>query len=200
MGNTEQGMPGHAMGNTERGMPRRRLDYIYTIIAVLFLALSFFLIGAFGWVIVHEKALPVRPVWCLSFAVLAAGLGVLLLHSVRLAGKEVVPPEVKPFLLKSSDPVGDYVRLCRLIGGTAFFGKLGFTGMPLATILMTLVLCLLSIGSYLLNRYTQTGQTEMIPKEVATGFFELAKLTLGAFIGSFVTKGRASEEAPPANT
>jgi len=130
------------------------------------------------------------------FTLVAAGLGGLLLHSVRLAGKEVVPKEVKALLEKPQSSVDDYVKLSGLIGGTAFFRKLEFTGMRLATILMTFVLCLLSIGSYLLNGYGRTGQTEMIPKEVATGFFDLAKLTLGAFIGSFVTKGRAPEEAP----
>jgi hypothetical protein len=189
------------MGNAERGMTGGRADYIIQTIAVLFFTLTLFLIGAFGWVTAQAKPLLVSPWWYLLFIVLAAGLGGSLMRSVRLAGKEVIPKEVRAILEEaiknSKSPIDAYVKLSGLIGATAVFRKLEFTGMPLATILMTIVLCLLSIGSYLLNGYGQTGQPEMIPKEVATGFFDLAKLTLGAFIGSFVTKGRASEEAPP---
>jgi hypothetical protein len=66
------------------------------------------------------------------------------------------------------DAVTQYIRLTSLSGFTGAFTKLGLTGLPLATIGLTLFFSMLAI------RYP--------------AFMDLAKLTLGAFIGSFVQK------------
>ncbi len=69
-----------------------------------------------------------------------------------------------------------YVRLSSLGGPTGTATKLGLTGLPLATIGLTLFFALVAL-------YEPT-------------FLDLAKLTLGAFIGSFVQRsGEALERA-----
>jgi hypothetical protein len=66
-----------------------------------------------------------------------------------------------------------YIELSSLRGFTGTFTKLGISGLPLATIFLTIVFALMaaSVGG-------STGGT----------FLDLAKLTLGAFIGSFVQR------------
>src|SRR3954469_10644826 len=66
------------------------------------------------------------------------------------------------------EAVTQYIRLTSLTGFTGTFTKLGLTGLPLATIALTIFFSLVSIGY--------------------PDFMDLAKLTLGAFIGSFVQK------------
>jgi hypothetical protein len=82
-----------------------------------------------------------------------------------------------------AESIDQYVRLSSLSGFTGFFTKLGLTGLPLTTVALTLffaMLALLPIGD-----------------ESQKSFFDLTKLTLGAFIGSFVQRQveqrRASE-------
>jgi hypothetical protein len=126
---------------------------------------------------------------------LAALIGFGLIRAGRLQGPTasilVIPPQdekyLGPWLQRSPDPIGDYTRLAGLVGGTGLFRKLEFSGMPLATISMTLVLCLLSLIT------STVGEFVKVPDQLAMGFFDLAKLTLGAFIGSFVTKTSSRE-------
>lgn len=75
----------------------------------------------------------------------------------------------------NEDAITQYIRLTSLTGFTGTFTKLGIQGLPLATIGMTLFFSFLFFFK---------------PE-----FIELAKLTLGAFIGSFVQKqvGAASQ-------
>jgi hypothetical protein len=54
------------------------------------------------------------------------------------------------------------------------FTKLGITGLPLTTVLLTLIFSLISLMP--------------IPTQRGDNFLDLAKLTLGAFIGSFVQR------------
>jgi hypothetical protein len=68
-----------------------------------------------------------------------------------------------------AESIDQYVRLSSLSGFTGTWTKLGLTGLPLATIALTLIFSLLAIVS---NQ----------------SFMDLAKLTLGAFIGSFVQR------------
>ena len=69
-----------------------------------------------------------------------------------------------------------YVRLASLGGPTGTATKLGLTGLPLATIGLTVFFTLMSLYESV--------------------FLDLAKLTLGAFIGSFVQRsGEAIERA-----
>jgi hypothetical protein len=73
-----------------------------------------------------------------------------------------------------AESIDQYVRLSSLSGFTGTFTKLGLTGLPLTTVALTLffaMFALLPIGD-----------------EGQKSFFDLTKLTLGAFIGSFVQR------------
>jgi hypothetical protein len=108
----------------------------------------------------------------------AAVLGVRLLRLVGLARNQqpnrvinqaewdAICENVKA---GNEDSVSQYIRLTSLTGFTGTFTKLGLTGLPLATIALTLFFSLLALWR-------------------AETFLDLAKLTLGAFVGSFVQK------------
>lgn len=82
-----------------------------------------------------------------------------------------------------AESIDQYVRLSSLSGFTGTFTKLGLTGLPLATIALTLIFAMLALLP--------------LGPETRANFFDLTKLTLGAFIGSFVQRQveqrRASE-------
>ncbi len=110
-------------------------------------------------------------------ALLAASLGKKLLTAVRLTEAHTFPPEDYPLISKAvmegnAGPIDQYVRLRSLSGISGNFTKMGLTGLPLTTVSLTLIFALLAI----------------MPIERAKDFLELAKLTLGAFIGSFVQR------------
>jgi len=111
-----------------------------------------------------------------GIGVFGSVLGISLLRAVGLASIEpnrvingwewdTVKDSVKD---GKEDPISQYIRLTSLTGFTGTFTKLGLTALPLATIALTLFFSVLAI-SY-------------------PPFMDLAKLTLGAFIGSFVQK------------
>lgn len=81
-----------------------------------------------------------------------------------------------------TESIDMYVRLSALSGLTGTFTKLGLTGLPLATIALTLVFALLALLP--------------IGAEGQKSFFDLTKLTLGAFIGSFVQRQVEQRRAP----
>ena len=86
----------------------------------------------------------------------------------------VIPPQDKELLVPlitagNSDGIDQYVRLSSLSGFTGTFTQLGLTGLPLATIFMTLFFTCLTMYD-------------------AKTFLDLTKLTLGAFLGSFVQR------------
>ena len=88
--------------------------------------------------------------------------------------KEIIPNQDYELLAPlvrdgKTDAIDQYVRLSSLSGFTGTFTKLDLTGLPLATIALTLIFSMLA-----LFRMDQ--------------FLDLAKLTLGAFIGSFVQR------------
>ena len=118
-----------------------------------------------------------------GIAVFTALLGVRL---VRAAGLTATPPNavINPDEWRmlcdqvkegKEEAVTQYIRLTSLTGFTGVFTKLGLQGLPLATIGMTMFFSLL---------YFQDKE-----------FLDLAKLTLGAFIGSFVQKQVAASQA-----
>jgi hypothetical protein len=89
---------------------------------------------------------------------------------------EVIPRQdyelLRELLLNDKERgIDQYVRLSSLTGLTGVFTKIGLTGLPLATISITSFFTLLSFFSM------QGSQ-----------LFDLARLTLGAFIGSYVQK------------
>lgn len=112
-----------------------------------------------------------------AIGVFGALLGVRLLRSVgatkaiqpsRVVNKEEWDAICEKVREGNEEVITQYIRLTSLGGVTGAFTKLGLTGLPLATIGLTLFFSVLSI-------WYDT-------------FMDLAKLTLGAFIGSFVQK------------
>jgi hypothetical protein len=86
----------------------------------------------------------------------------------------VIPPQdydlLAPLVTEGkTESIDQYVRLSSLAKFTGTFTQLGLTGLPLATIALTLFFSFLAL----------------IQPE---NFLDLAKLTLGAFIGSFVQR------------
>ncbi len=77
------------------------------------------------------------------------------------------------------DPIDVFVKFKSLSGITGFFTKINITGLPLATILLTLIFCLLGVFS---------------PDSEASRFFDFTNLTLGAFLGSYVQRTQDTEE------
>jgi hypothetical protein len=119
-----------------------------------------------------------------GIAVFSALLGVRL---VRVAGltaaapNPVINPQEWAMLCDQvkggkEEAVTQYIRLTSLTGFTGVFTKLGLQGLPLATIGLTMFFSIL---------YFQDD-----------AFLDLAKLTLGAFIGSFVQKQVTASQAP----
>jgi len=123
------------------------------------------------------------PVWVLRYfgdelfaligAILLAFVGFRLLGIAGKITPRVIPDEDRALLeplvgTANADAITQYVRLSSLRGFTGNFQHIGFTGLPLATVALTLVFAALSFAK---------------PE-----FLEFAKLTLGAFIGSFVQR------------
>jgi hypothetical protein len=120
-------------------------------------------------------------------ALVSAVIGYMLFRTAGAASKEVIPWNDRKLLSSmltagNSGGIDEYVRLSSLSGTTGFFTKIGLTGLPLATIGLTLIFALLSIGGN-------------------DNFGELAKLTLGAFLGSYVQRqvGQAPELQRPSS-
>ena len=83
-----------------------------------------------------------------------------------------------------TESIDQYVRLCSLSGFTGTFTKLGLTGLPLTTVALTLIFA----GLALLPTDPESQKS----------FFDLTKLTLGAFIGSFVQRQVEQRRTPGA--
>jgi hypothetical protein len=108
---------------------------------------------------------------------LFSGFGYMVLRTVSSARRQVIPPQDRQLLtqlIQGDPPTGldAYVRLSALSGITGFFHKIGVSGLPLATISLTLVFALLAISGL----------------GPAGAFADLANLALGAFLGSYVQR------------
>ena len=103
---------------------------------------------------------------------------------IRREDRELIGPlisEPKP------EAIDQYIRLAALSGVSGIFTRLGFTGLPLATVVLTLFfyICALVMPA---------------DSEIGKGAYELTQLTLGAFIGSFVQRNvdtQRRQDAPP---
>ncbi|HEV7317299.1 MAG TPA: hypothetical protein VGO04_01645 [Ensifer sp.] len=122
------------------------------------------------------------PAICVISAAICSMLGIRLLRSSGAVAAHVIAPQDYALLgpaiaAGNSDAIGQFIRLSSLSGATGTFTKVGLTGLPLATIVLTLILAVLGLFN--------------------DQFFDLAKLTLGAFLGSFVQR-QAEATAPKA--
>lgn len=127
------------------------------------------------------------PIVLFLAAIFSAFVAFMLLRAAGAASKEVIARQdyelISKMLIDQNEKGMDqYIRLSSLTGITGIFTKVGLTGLPLATISLTMFFTFLSIWG--------------------NQFFDLAKLTLGAFIGSYVQKqvSVAKEEKPSAKT
>jgi hypothetical protein len=116
------------------------------------------------------------PLLLFLSAGVCAFVGIRLLKSAGAVATQVIPPQDYELLSTSirdgnDKAIGEYIRLSSLSGTTGTFTKIGLTGLPLATIFLTVLLAVLGI---------------FVPK-----LLDLAQLTLGAFIGSYVQKKRS---------
>ncbi len=124
------------------------------------------------------------PVLVILSGFVCGFVGIKLLRSAGAVSQPVIPPwerdVLAPAILAGNDSaIGEYIRLSSLSGITGTFTKLGLTGLPLATILLTILLSVLGMF------YTK--------------FFDLAQLTLGAFLGSYVQKKSGELTTLPKN-
>ena len=120
----------------------------------------------------------VMSVFLAPFMILLSGaicsyVGIRLLKAAGIVTKRVIPVEDYHLLSSAIEKgnekaISEYIRLSSLSSVTGTFTRMGLTGLPLATILLTIFLSLLGY-------YNQK-------------FLDLAQLTLGAFIGSYVQK------------
>jgi hypothetical protein len=184
---------------SERERPPKDRDQILRISGYAFVFVSVFCFGTIAYLKIQESLAGVKyeraTTWfdliqressslsLLIIAVISAILGKRLLTSMRMADGRTIPYEDYPLISDAvkegkSEPIDQYVRLRALSGVSGNFTKLGVTGLPLTTVFLTLVFSILALLP--------------IEAEAAKAFLDLAKLTLGAFIGSFV-QGRVEQ-------
>jgi hypothetical protein len=116
---------------------------------------------------------------------ICALFGVRLFSKAGSLTSQVIRPEDRAFLVPlissaNKEAIGEYIRLASLSGFSGNFTKLGFTGLPLVTVALTLILLAMAIL--------------VSDEEMRKGVFDLAKLMLGAFIGSFVQRNIEQEK------
>jgi hypothetical protein len=118
-----------------------------------------------------------------SFVAFTMILGARVIMSEYASLRYAISPEdrklLEPLIVEANEKAIDqYVHLSSLSGATGAATKLGLTGLPLATVALTVFFSTLAIFQ------SQPG-----------GFMDLAKLTLGAFIGSFVQRAVSTQAA-----
>jgi hypothetical protein len=117
------------------------------------------------------------PLLLLGAAFVAATIGYYLMRAAGRATRRVIPEQdyelLRDAILADREhAIDNYVRLSSLTGITGTFTQVGLTGLPLATIGLTVLFTVLSL----------------LATPLGSQLFDLAKLTLGAFIGSYVQR------------
>ena len=132
-----------------------------------------------------------RPLLIVVSAITCIFIGYLLLNQAGAIGRETISEQDQKLLTMLSEKddkgvgVDKFIKLTSLTGITGFFTKIGITGLPLATISLTLIFGLLA----LLN----------IGTDASAKFFDFANLALGAFLGSYVQKQEPKSNIVDAN-
>jgi hypothetical protein len=124
------------------------------------------------------------PLICLVSAFICSFLGIRLLKTSGAVATHVIAPQdyalLGPAIAEgNAEAISLFIRLSSLSGATGTFTKIGLTGLPLATIVLTLILAVLGVFN--------------------AQFFDLAKLTLGAFLGSFVQRQAEGQNTRPSD-
>lgn len=113
------------------------------------------------------------PLVILFSAFVCSWVGIHLLKAAGVVTQHVILPQDYELLAAAirdgnEKAVSEYIRLSSLSGFIGTFTKVGLSGLPLATIVLTIFLAVLGLFE--------------------VKFFDLAQLTLGAFLGSYVQK------------
>jgi hypothetical protein len=116
------------------------------------------------------------PTMTFIIGLITASIGYVLLRVAGTAGRDVIPKQDYSLLSRlildgNAEGINSYIRLSSLSGTIGTFTKLGVSGLPLATIGLTILFAVLGL---------------VVPGQAV--LFDLAKLTLGAFIGSYVQR------------
>jgi hypothetical protein len=115
---------------------------------------------------------------CGLFSLILFGrAGSLTSQVIRNEDRELLVPLLRE---PNVEAISQYIRLASLSGFAGTFTYLGFTGLPLATVVLTLILLLTAIG--------------VSDDDLQKSIFDMAKLTLGAFLGSFVQRNIEQEK------
>ena len=122
-------------------------------------------------------------------ALTSSFIGNSLLSAAGNANKHAIPIENKTLIEemlreRNDEGISNFIRLSSLTGLTGTFTKLGISGLPLATIGLTVLFAMLALI------FPEPG-TAGGPSKINSSLLDLAKLTLGAFIGSFVQRQAA---------
>jgi hypothetical protein len=130
----------------------------------------------YAQIVSHYLKPYLSPFMMLIVGILASALGFVMIQMSGRATRLIIHPEDRHLvtdMLKHGNQAGidDYIRLSSLGGMIGGFTKLGLTGLPLATISLTIIFALLALTP--------------IP-DTSKAMLDLCKLTLGAFIGSYV--------------
>lgn len=136
--------------------------------------------GSFAWFMQYYGT---ESLSIIAASVLAM-VGGRFLGVAQKATPSIIPADDRALLEPlvrdaNKEAIAQYVILSSLRGFTGTFQKVGFSGLPLATVGLTLLFC---------------GLAFLKPE-----FIEFAKLTLGAFIGSFVQRGMEGGKLPSIN-
>src|SRR6266851_2773475 len=185
------------MAMAAAGEPPAETEKLYQILACVFFGSSIllFIAMAYYWISVplpistDGTEIPVSVYIAHLFpaaAMLVAGIicGVIGYMLINIAGattRRVLPRQdyvllSRLILDEKEKGIQLYIILHSLSGITGVFTKIGFSGLPLATMTLTIFLTLMSLKD---ERFSQ-----------------MAQLTLGAFLGSFVER-RQSGQVPP---
>lgn len=201
MQNEDQPAPLHSANNDRAAPPAERARRLMALTGYGMLAASsLLLIATVVPVLLVNQGMPPVPgpegsfAWFMqhygtqALAIIAASVLALVggrfLGVAQKAASSIIPSDDRALLEPlvrdaNKDAIAQYVILSSLSGFTGTFQKVGFSGLPLATVGLTLLFCALSFFK---------------PE-----FIEFAKLTLGAFIGSFVQRGVEGGKVPSIN-
>jgi hypothetical protein len=139
--------------------------------------------GEFFWQNLVTNNIQVISIVLISF--LCALFALRLFSKAGSLTSEVIREKDRPLLQPliagaNKEAIDQYIRLASLSGFSGTFTYLGFTGLPLATVGLTLILLIISLC--------------VEDSDIKKGIFDMAKLTLGAFLGSFVQRNLEQEK------
>ena len=125
-----------------------------------------------------ERFLPLLLIAFFSLFFIRASISFIKSSDYNKSG--VVPPRDLPIIeeairLGKPEPIDQYIRLASLTGGVGLFQKIGLTGLPLTTLSLVVFF---AFGAMIFDDKSDRFKA----------FLDFTKLTLGAFIGSFVQR------------